>query len=174
MRFPSGLGVQRARGRGGVILENDGEIVVPALTQPVALLGAPIESSFVTPLLTPMNTTFFQSALHSFNGVGALQQNDLNLLDAGTWQIEVLGFLNTNALAFNVVKSFEMQLVDPSANTTNLWNMVFINLAGSISFRREFEITFTRPNWFLRLLTSATVAGDTGYHSASVLFQKIL
>ncbi len=169
MRFPSSLGLQRARGRGGVILENDGEVILPPVSQPVGSFGAPYETNALPPT-GPIRTSHLLSEFNVAGFPGTVAFSFVTL-GSGTWNFSINFFVDFSGTPERS-KSFRFQLNDPNGLTRNIF--FFPNVLAQGIFQTNMEMTFSVDGWFFGIASDAALVGQSTPFGASILCQKLL
>lgn len=172
MRIPGPLGLQRARGRGGVVLEDDGEITLPPVSQPVGDFSAPLEVVGLSGS-TAVATTFVVGGTFFINGVTAGTNIDYGPMTSGTWRLKIKIILSTTNMTPDQTKGFRVQLVDPAGGITNLWSAGYLSTRDFVD-DLDFEITFPRNGFIIRQTFAVTVALDVAEFFVGVKAFRIL
>ncbi len=156
MRFPGTRHLQHAgrdKRTGGAIIENDAELVLPPVIQPVVNLGLPVAN--VAAADADGSLYGFHSQFR--NGAGVAANADSGLFNAGSWLFEgAICCTFTGTTAIQLVQVF---LVDPTANQVQLAGFHLMNgLQAVVPFERTFHLLSN--GWFFRIASPVLVAGD--------------
>lgn len=171
MKFLSSLFLQTTIGKKGTITEDDGELTVPSLIQPVIRLGFPFARNLVISGSTKEGS-FLESNSISRTGASGVTSVDFQSLSAGFWIIEgsiSFSFTGTSSSA----QSAGIQLIDPQSGAENLSAMpIFTGVSVVTPFSTQFSLP--TDGWFVRLRMGGTVALDVGFIFACLNFTRIL
>lgn len=176
MRFPNALGLARARGKGGVVFEGDGEITLPPVSQPVGEFSSPVE---VLPTLFPvaanvfLNNTFFASNTFFIAGVTSAGSLDFGPFNAGTWLLRLKLVMQTLTMTQSLTRNSSVQLIDPDAGAVALWRVGF---ASNLYLTQavDFEVTFPRSGFLIRQTQDAGLVTETASFFLGLQAFKIL
>lgn len=174
MRFRSGLFQQHAVAKGGVQLDNDGEIHLrPTLLITLPGLGSPL---FSLPSITP--PTDGQTKIVSTDQSIAIATGASGFtivgFDPGIWHIQIDALLGFSGTA-NSANSTRINLVAPDSTSVDLIRVAHLNIAGRHTEKRDLILDLAQEGgWSLNFTRSAIVAGDVSTAFVSVVAQKII
>ncbi len=171
MRLRSSLFQRLAVGQGGAIMEpGDGEMLLPPVLQPVAVIGGPLSG-----IGTLSSGAMEQSVLkghHNFSiGVTAALSNDLVTLASGIWEINLNWRLHFSGTT-DGTKTSRLLIADPDGDVEGLMFGGFFS-GVQLSDHLKFVISFDRSGWIFRLTRDALIAGDTADVSATIVALKL-
>lgn len=156
MRFPGTRHLQHAgrdKRTGGAIVENDAELLLPPVIQPVVTLGLPVANAAAA----DADGSFYGFHSQFRVGAGIAANADSVLFNAGSWLFE--GAICCTFTGTTQANLINVYLVDPSANQIQLAGFHVMNgLQASVPFVRTYHLLSN--SWFLRISTPALVAGD--------------
>jgi len=168
MRIPSPIFLRGGAGKGGVIFEDDGELTIPPVLQPMIEFPAP----FVVG--TAPNASFNEQLRIAQVGIAAAAAQTGQILGAGLWHIfyRVVEF---HAGVLDLSKSHLIEMLAPDAATARiLFDIAFFNGTQALIPVGELWLHTTEDGWRFRIQSSATVAGDTSWIEFSYNANKVL
>lgn len=167
MKFPSGLFVQHAVGRGGVVLQNDGEVLLPPVLQPLLEISFPF---FSVTQSNVQGNSWFQTAQRFTAGVAVASTDDIGELVSGVWSL-LINYAWQFTGTTDTAKQFSILLLDPAANNRPLVALPFFTGAmygGNQMFWIACNTTLT-----IRMVIPARIAGDTAFANCAVVAKKV-
>lgn len=170
MRFPSPLFLQQGVAKGGAILENDGEVTLPPIIQPIALISSPLRSN-VSSTGVQRNSFFRQIELNAAGAASSLTAS-FPSLDSGVWDLNII-FTGAFTGTTDVAAQSGLLLQDPATITSSMFEMVHIN-GNTVSLVLSTTVSFADPGWVFIVSRVATVALDAVHISVSLLAKKIM
>lgn len=176
MRFNSSLFLQQAVAKGGAQLEGDGEVTLPPVIQPIALLGTPYRTSQYDPLTLATNS-FFSTLTNDIDGASGTVSVLGRPLAAGLWYIE--GNICSAVFTNDATTNLSLQMQDSAGLSVLLWRRThFSALAGVADAHMDTPFTMWLPiaedNWRFRAVSGTTNIGETlrfsfHYHALKML-----
>jgi len=170
VRFLSSSFLQHAVAKDGAILENDGELTLPPLIQPIAEIGNPFSAVSAVAL---NDRSYFDFVSSSIAGAGAGADINSNQFAAGTWHfnIQFFGhFEGTNSLGAFVT----YRIIDPGGLAARLFDFHHVSSLQTLSGTREFIISTNVDGFFFRVNLGTTVALDVASASMCIYGNKLL
>ena len=148
--------------------EGDGELLIPAVLQPVATLGGPLFSMTGDATSAPGQSQV--ATANSFvSGVAVAHSTLSPFFKAGTWLIDVRWRWHFTGTT-DVAKNMAIDLVDPDGIFKQMFRSGFFNGAQAHG-STQLTLSFIRDDWYLEARRSATIAGDVA--DLSVTFSMI-
>lgn len=171
MRLPAPSFQLHAVGKGGAILENDGELLLaPELAITLPGLGLPVDSN-TNPGGTCARSAFF-SAFTSRTGAAAANDSTMVTLAAGIWRVDWYinqAFTGTNA----VTERNTIDIGDASSTFVVIAGFNLVTGMGYVSEQGHFIVDLARDGFTIRHHSAATVAGDVMTTRASLFCSKV-
>ena len=143
--------------RGAILEDGDGELIVPAIIQPVATLESPMNRTVpVTGIIEDSFAIHLTSVIVGAFGSGFVGTS--GTLAKGKWRLEwtcSMGFTGTTATG----NASFFCLIDPDTNQARIASLPHIT-GRNLALSGDLEFTFQRDSFSLQLFAATTIAGD--------------
>lgn len=155
--------------RGAKMEHGDGELVIPAVLQPLAKIPSPLPR-FVGAGLT-FSDSFCTSFANAIGGAQAGATQGIATISKGLWSIN--WWFDAMFLGTTGVGGTSLQWVDHLLDTVNIKMMRHFN-GHQISDNGEFTVLVQEDGWHFDQVLGATVVGDFLSFDATILGQRLL
>ena len=150
--------------------EGDGELLLPPVLQPVAVLAGPLFSMTGDATSAPGQSQI--ATANSFvSGVAVAHSTLSPFFKAGTWLLDVRWRWHFTGTT-DVTKKMAIDLIDPDGIFKPLFRAGFFNGAQAHG-STQLTVSFIRDNWYMEASRDATIAGDVADLSATFSMLKM-
>lgn len=159
----------------GAIAEDDGEIQVTPLHQPILHIASPLDTLYTAggTVPSPYDDSFMKFDRIAVTGAAAASALNLATIAKGSWEVELycnFGFSGTT----NIGNRSYFAIQDPPGVIVSpFWE--FPHFTGNFqTVTARARITLQRDNFTFQIQLGTTIAGDNAYLSTTINVRRVL